>query len=191
MNSAAHATRPLTASADYAQRSPAVIAARYAVRRAIRNGEMAPASAAQCSAQGTVGTCGGKHAWHHDDYAKPLGVRCLCAFHHAWWHWNNRPANAGQTVKCRKRGCPERKLDGPRVWRCPEHSPKNGPPEWRSRHGGWRVFGDFGSACVSTCRIGFNVTVYGSNSYVVRVHSPAELCAEMRRAYALVTGVEA
>lgn len=30
--------------------------------------------------------CGGKAHAHHDDYAKPLNVRWLCAEHHRQWH---------------------------------------------------------------------------------------------------------
>jgi len=34
------------------------------------------------------GTTKNIHA-HHDDYAKPLNVRWLCAVHHSEWHKNN------------------------------------------------------------------------------------------------------
>lgn len=35
---------------------------------------------------------------HHDDYAKPLNVRWLCAAHHRQWHMENGEAKNGSTV---------------------------------------------------------------------------------------------
>lgn len=191
---AAKKARRIAAAADYSTRSPVIQAAHKAVKDAVRRGEMAPASSLPCSDRNAGKQCNGRNALHHDDYARPLDVRCLCAFHHAWWHWNNRPENAGQTVKCRKRGCPARKLDGPRVWHCPEHEYRPPAREWGAC-GGWRLYGRYGVAGVTRCRVGFNVNAYlhysdGRSKSVVRVHTPEELRTEMRRVYTLVTGLD-
>lgn len=49
------------------------------VNNAIRSGELNPEPCEMCGISETV------HA-HHDDYAKPLNVRWLCAKHHRQWH---------------------------------------------------------------------------------------------------------
>lgn len=49
------------------------------VSKAVRDGRLAQEPCSVCGASEYV------HA-HHDDYAKPLNVRWLCAAHHRQWH---------------------------------------------------------------------------------------------------------
>lgn len=59
-------------------RNPLYGAAHNAVARALRAGKLFWESCQVCGSWET-------HA-HHDDYAKPLVVRWLCAEHHKLWH---------------------------------------------------------------------------------------------------------
>ena len=68
---------------EYERRNPIKVAARLAVREAVRKGQMLPLP---CEACGTS-----KAQAHHCDYSKPLDVRWLCSTHHAEWHKHNTP----------------------------------------------------------------------------------------------------
>jgi hypothetical protein len=63
--------------------------AHNAVNKAVRKGALPPAKDVPCELVGP--DCHGAHQWHHDDYNKPLEVRCLCASHHKLWHLENTP----------------------------------------------------------------------------------------------------
>lgn len=64
---------------QYSKKNPRKIAAIAAVSRAKRKGVLIKQPCEVC------GTTQNIHA-HHDDYAKPLDVRWLCAMHHRRWH---------------------------------------------------------------------------------------------------------
>lgn len=72
----------------YSERFPQKTRARREVARAKRRGILKQQPCEKCGATKT-------HA-HHDDYAKPLDVRWLCALHHKEWHaQNGQGANGG------------------------------------------------------------------------------------------------
>lgn len=164
--------------------------AHKAVRDAVRHGDLPRASDVLCEDRDSMSPCAGLHAWHHDDYSRPLDVRCLCQSHHSWWHSRNG-ATRGELVKCAKYGCRQETTGVRHGWRCDAHSPKPRVPMWTPTHGGWRVRGKFGSGLVSKCRDGFNVKLYHDDLQIVRVHTPDELREQMRLVYAIVTGVAA
>lgn len=64
---------------EYRSRFPNKYKAHNLVNNSIRDGKLHPEP---CEACGIVESV---HA-HHDDYAKPLNVRWLCAMHHQQWH---------------------------------------------------------------------------------------------------------
>ena len=64
------------------ERFPNSYMARYMVSNAIRDGKMLREPCVECGSMDRV------HA-HHDDYAKPLSVRWMCAAHHKQWHQKN------------------------------------------------------------------------------------------------------
>lgn len=68
---------------DYEKRNPVKVAARLAVREAVRKGQILPLPCEVCGAA--------KAQAHHGDYSKPLEVRWLCTTHHAEWHKRNIP----------------------------------------------------------------------------------------------------
>ena len=74
----------------YKERFPAKSKAQNAVNNAVRDGRLAKPDCCQ--------ECGSTFAihGHHDDYAKPLEVRWLCALCHRRWHSEHGEAlNAG------------------------------------------------------------------------------------------------
>lgn len=73
---------------DYRETFPNKYKAHNIVNNSIRDGRLHKEPCQQC------GSMDGIHA-HHDDYAKPLNVRWLCAAHHRQWHVaNGEAANA-------------------------------------------------------------------------------------------------
>jgi len=68
---------------DYERRNPIKVAARLAVREAVRTGQMLRQPCEVCGLA--------KAQAHHCDYGKPLDVRWLCTKHHAEWHKHNEP----------------------------------------------------------------------------------------------------
>lgn len=183
------ATKATRAERARHERDEMVYAAHAAVKTATRQGALPFASDVACE-QANTGHCSGPHAWHHDDYAKPLDVRCLCSWHHSWWHSMNN-AKRGTLVKCGRPGCRAEAETANSRWRCDAHSTEPGLPEWQGCRGGWRVWGDHGSGLVSKCRNGFNVKLNRQGVTVVRVHTPEELREEMRRVFTLATGLAA
>jgi hypothetical protein len=73
---------------EYAQRYPNKAKARVLVAYHARKGNLAKQPCEQCGTKRSV------HA-HHDDYAKPLNVRWLCAAHHRQWHMENGEGKNG------------------------------------------------------------------------------------------------
>lgn len=65
----------------WAARNPEKYKARNAVGNALRSGKLKRGPCEQVGAK-----CNGRVHAHHDDYAKPLEIRWLCAFHHAAHH---------------------------------------------------------------------------------------------------------
>ena len=65
------------------EKYPLMLAARSAVRNAVRRGDM--------TRQSTCSVCGSESRIeaHHDDYLKPLSVRWLCRGCHSHWHSAN------------------------------------------------------------------------------------------------------
>lgn len=99
--------------------NPAVAVAQRAIRDEIRHGRIPPAADLPCAGKGLLrGDCGGKHAYHHPDYTRPLFVVALCARHHIVAHWTF--ATRGLLTECAAAGC-DVLFDGPRQWFCPEH----------------------------------------------------------------------
>lgn len=66
---------------EYRKKYPNKAKAHRKVAYAIRKGNLFSEPCAECGSEDT-------HA-HHDDYAKPLNVRWLCAAHHRQWHVEN------------------------------------------------------------------------------------------------------
>lgn len=64
------------------QRNPNKTRAQNMVNNAVRDGRL---HKGPCEICGSVYRIHG----HHDDYAKPLNVRWLCAAHHKEWHTRN------------------------------------------------------------------------------------------------------
>lgn len=67
---------------EYRKKYPNKYRATTMVKNARRDGRL---FVEPCEVCGTVTSV---HA-HHDDYAKPLNVRWLCAAHHSQWHRDN------------------------------------------------------------------------------------------------------
>jgi hypothetical protein len=70
---------------EYRSRYPKKYKAHYMVNNAIRGGKLFVEPCEICGITESV------HA-HHNDYAKPLNVRWLCAAHHQQWHAKNGEA---------------------------------------------------------------------------------------------------
>ena len=68
--------------ANYRAKYPNKVKAHRAVSRAIKSGLLYEEPCANC------GSSDKTHA-HHDDYAKPLNIRWLCAACHQAWHKEN------------------------------------------------------------------------------------------------------
>lgn len=66
----------------YRKKYPRKYRAHNMVNNAIRDGKLFAEPCEVCKSGS------GTHA-HHDDYAKPLNVRWLCAVHHKQWHTEN------------------------------------------------------------------------------------------------------
>lgn len=67
---------------EYREKYPKKHKAHNLVNNSIRDGKLFPEPCMVCGELDNV------HA-HHDDYAKPLNVRWLCASHHKQWHEEN------------------------------------------------------------------------------------------------------
>ena len=67
---------------EYKAKYPNKYRAHTITSNAIRDGKLFKEPCEICSEVNAV------HA-HHDDYAKPLNVRWLCAAHHSQWHKSN------------------------------------------------------------------------------------------------------
>jgi hypothetical protein len=63
----------------YREKYPAKYKAHNLINNALRDGKLFAEACQACGSKEDV------HA-HHDDYAKPLNVRWLCAVHHRQWH---------------------------------------------------------------------------------------------------------
>jgi len=72
----------------YREKYPRKYKAHIMVGNAIRDGKLFIEPCCDCGAEDGV------HA-HHDDYAKPLNIRWLCAAHHSQWHRDNGEALNG------------------------------------------------------------------------------------------------
>jgi hypothetical protein len=70
---------------EYRKNFPNKYKAHTLVNNCIRDGKLFPEPCEVCGTKESV------HA-HHDDYAKPLNVRWLCAAHHKQWHAENGEA---------------------------------------------------------------------------------------------------
>lgn len=70
---------------EYREKFPNKYKAHNLVNNSIRDGKLHAEPCEIC------GTSKSVHA-HHDDYAKPLNVRWLCAAHHKEWHVENGEA---------------------------------------------------------------------------------------------------
>jgi len=73
---------PENYQAEYREAYPAKYKAKNMVSNAIRDGHLFKQTCEVCGTDKYI------HA-HHDDYAKPLNVRWLCAAHHRQWHIAN------------------------------------------------------------------------------------------------------
>lgn len=69
-------------SKEYREKYPLKYKAHNLVNNSIRDGKLFREPCENCGISESV------HA-HHDDYAKPLNVRWLCAGHHKQWHEEN------------------------------------------------------------------------------------------------------
>jgi hypothetical protein len=67
---------------EYREKYPAKHKATSMVNNAIRDGKLFREPCSVC------GSGENSHA-HHDDYAKPLNIRWMCAAHHSQWHKEN------------------------------------------------------------------------------------------------------
>ena len=74
---------------EYRASYPAKYKAKNAVGNAVRDGKLLREPCEVCGERRNV------HG-HHDDYAKPLDVRWLCAAHHRQWHTENGEAPNGK-----------------------------------------------------------------------------------------------
>jgi hypothetical protein len=70
---------PLGYNREYIARYPNKYKAHSMVGNAVRDGKLFREPCSECGLDENI------HA-HHDDYAKPLNVRWLCAAHHHQWH---------------------------------------------------------------------------------------------------------
>ena len=73
---------PTGYQAEYRRRFPNKYRAKGMVNNAVRDKRLHREDCSICGSRRHV------HA-HHDDYAKPLNVRWLCAAHHHQWHRDN------------------------------------------------------------------------------------------------------
>jgi len=73
---------------EYRARFPRKYKAGNMVNNAIREGKLFPEPCEVCGG-------GRRTEAHHDDYAKPLNVRWLCAAHHKQWHAEHGEAPNG------------------------------------------------------------------------------------------------
>lgn len=78
-----------SAKARFRQRNPIKHKAHCALNNAVRDGRLEKMDC--CEECGS----GGRIHGHHDDYAKPLDVRWLCAACHRQWHAANSEAKNG------------------------------------------------------------------------------------------------
>lgn len=78
------------AKSRFRQRNPIKYKAHCDLNNAVRDGKIEKMESCEC-----CGT-GGKIHGHHDDYAKPLEVRWLCAACHRQWHAANGEAKNGR-----------------------------------------------------------------------------------------------
>lgn len=76
----------LKANSKYRNSNPKKYKAHNMVNNAIRDKKLFKEPCEVCGSKENI------HA-HHDDYAKPLNVRWLCAFHHSEWHRENGEAS--------------------------------------------------------------------------------------------------
>ena len=77
----------------YAKANPEKILAHYALRNAIRRGELIRQPCEICGNSRS-------HA-HHNDYSKPFQVRWLCALHHKFYHLWLRELRRSETNQIR------------------------------------------------------------------------------------------
>lgn len=73
---------------EYNSKYPNKYRAHTLVSNAIRSGKLHPEPCCEC------GSLENTHA-HHDDYAKPLNIRWMCASCHKYWHLINGEAKNG------------------------------------------------------------------------------------------------
>jgi len=73
---------------EYRKKFPKKSKATGMVNNAIRDGKLFKQPCEKCGSEDKL------HA-HHDDYAKPLNIRWLCAAHHSQWHRDNGEALNG------------------------------------------------------------------------------------------------
>ena len=73
---------------EYREKNPVKYKAHTMINNAIRDGKLFIEPCQHCGSDSSV------HA-HHDDYAKPLNIRWLCAVHHSQWHRDNGEALNG------------------------------------------------------------------------------------------------
>lgn len=69
------------AADKYQSENPERYKANYSANNAVKAGKLFPLPCEECGETKV-------HA-HHDDYARPLNVRWLCAEHHKQWHSDN------------------------------------------------------------------------------------------------------
>lgn len=73
------------AQEKYDKTYPLRYAARFIVRKGLRNGTISrPATCSECGSDQKI-------EGHHDDYTKPLDIRWLCEKCHKKWHRHNKP----------------------------------------------------------------------------------------------------
>lgn len=76
------ARQPPEYEREYRRKYPRKYKAHYLVSNAIRDKKLFREPCSECGSEIRI------HA-HHDDYARPLNVRWLCAAHHKQWHVKN------------------------------------------------------------------------------------------------------